>query len=182
MTVPWNTHAFCYLITPMLDWRRLLRPMMGIRPMPQSYTAGGLMSTQQMMIVPILLDNLNWPPSVRESRPRAPFSLGLAVKPGDLDGLKEGSSHFPPLRVLEISPPWIRGDTILIPLIYGCFVDIMAVALTSRPWLCSLAEEKRRHDCQSKMRMMTKLIISFMRARGYKLALSPSVFGHRLCG
>jgi hypothetical protein len=95
---------------------------------------------------------------------------------------KRGIFSFSPLEGFGNFTTMVRGDTILIPLIYGCFVDIMAVALTSRPLLCSLAEEKRRHDCQSKMRMMTKLIISFMRARGYKLALSPSVFGHRLCG
>jgi hypothetical protein len=109
--------------------------------MPQSYTAGGLVPIRQMTIVPILLNNLNWPPSVQEPQPKAPFSLGPAVRPGDQVGLKDGFFHFPSSRVMgETSPLWIRRDSILILLTYGCFAIIMAVVLTSHPWRCSLAE------------------------------------------
>jgi hypothetical protein len=83
-----------------------------------------------MMIVPILLDNLNWPPSAQVSRLKIPFSLGPAVKPGDQVGLKEGFFHSPPLRVMETLPLWTHGDMISIPLIYGCFAVIMVVVLT----------------------------------------------------
>jgi hypothetical protein len=96
---------------------------------------------------------------------------------------KRGIFTFSPLEGNEgnfiTMNPW-RYDINPFDLWLLCGHNGSCIDLT--PMVMLLGRGKEKGQLSYKIVTLTRLIISFMRAQGYKLALSLSVFGHRLCG